>query len=206
MKVSTSTGMSWPSMGPTYSNPNPSNRMPGVSSTLVVSMARSTMRMAFCPGVSKASRKVRTRRRQRCMVPPAILRLSHSDMAPTVWLMDMALSLSTTIMSRRRAPALFSASKAMPPVRLASPMTAITLPGSSLRRMASSTPSAADSEVEAWPAPNTSWGLSLRDRKPEMPPSCLMVWNRPRRPQMILWAWAWWPMSQINLSEGESKA
>jgi hypothetical protein len=75
-------------------------------------------------------------------------------MAPTFGAIDISLSLRTTRNGRFRMPALLRPSKAMPPVRAPSPMTATT------RRSvcpvwlkATAMPSAAEIEVEAWPGP-----------------------------------------------------
>ena len=44
-----------------------------------------------------------------------------------------------------------------------------------LKSLATAIPSAAEMEVELWPAPNGSYSLSERLVKPDMPPVCLMV-------------------------------
>ena len=49
-------------------------------------------------------------------------------------------------------------------------------------------PSAAEREVEAWPAPNVSYSDSSRRRKPLIPPYCLIVGKSSRRPVRILCA------------------
>ena len=76
--------------------------------------------------------------------------------APTLGLIDISLSFKTTIMGVFKAPALFSASNASPPVIDPSPITETTrkfLPECFRDR---AIPVAAEIEVEACPAPNTS--------------------------------------------------
>jgi len=100
-------------------------------------------------------------------------------MAPTLGDMDISLSLSITInLSGLKCPALFRASKAMPAVMAPSPITATTyLSWSPIRSRAFLKPRAADMEVELWPAPKASKGLSSLLKKPDMPPNCLRVGN-----------------------------
>ena len=63
-----------------------------------------------------------------------------------------------------------SASKAMPPERAASPMTATIFSSPPDRSRASAKPSATDSESDAWPDGCTSKGLSSGFGKPDRPP------------------------------------
>ncbi len=107
--------------------------------------------------------------------------------APTLGRIDIELSLSTTIIRVPRCPAWFIASKAMPAVIEPSPITATTWCFSPRWSRASARPSAAEIEVEAWPAATTSYSLSARRQKPESPPYCRIVFIRSRRPVRILW-------------------
>ena len=52
--------------------------------------------------------------------------------------------------------------------------------------------------VAAWPAPNASYSLSERFRKPDMPPSWRSVSNSPRRPVSILCGYPWCPTSHTS--------
>ena len=61
-------------------------------------------------------------------------------------------------------------------------------------------PSAAATDVLAWPAPNGSYGDSLRIAKPERPPPLRIVEKRSRRPVRILCTYVWWLTSQTSLS------
>ena len=69
------------------------------------------------------------------------------------------MSLSFTITSNcfLRCPALLSASNASPPVRAPSPMILTTLKLSLFKSLAQAIPSPAEIEVDACPAPNTSY-------------------------------------------------
>ena len=78
--------------------------------------------------------------RSRRMVRLVILRLRKLDRAPTFFEIDISLSLSTTIRFRPRSPAWLRPSKAMPAVIEPSPMTAMTLPGSSRIALAAAMP------------------------------------------------------------------
>ena len=60
-------------------------------------------------------------------------------MAPTLGLIDISLSLSTTTSGVFRWPAWFSASKATPPVSAPSPSTQTTCPRRSRASLAAST-------------------------------------------------------------------
>jgi hypothetical protein len=77
-------------------------------------------------------------------------------MAPTGLEIDMSLSLSTTKRSVPEVPAWFSASKAMPAERDASPITATTRRLSPWIRAACAMPKAAPIEVLECPAPKLS--------------------------------------------------
>ena len=70
------------------------------------------------------------------------------------------------------APALFSASKAMPAVIAPSPITATTRRASPASLAATAMPSAALIEVLECAVPKVSYGLSSRRGKPAMPPYC----------------------------------
>ena len=77
----------------------------------------------------------------------------------------MSLSFSTTRSGvLGRCPAWLMASRAMPPVRAPSPMTATHLNDSPRLSRAMAMPSAAEMEVLAWPAPKWSKSLSVRLR------------------------------------------
>ncbi len=68
----------------------------------------------------------------------------------------MPLSLKTTSRRERRWPAWFRASNDMPAVAAPSPITATARRSLPVRANASAMPSAAETEVPAWPAPNAS--------------------------------------------------
>ncbi len=106
--------------------------------------------------------------------------------APTLREIDMSLSFSTTSRFASIAPALLSASKAMPPVIAPSPITATQRRLSPRRFAATAMPSAALIDVLAWAVPKVSYSLSLRRGKPEMPPHILSFDMRSRRPVSIL--------------------
>ena len=91
--------------------------------------------------------------------------------APTLGEIDMSLSFSTTSKGRSVAPALFSASKAMPAVIAPSPMIATARWSEPSWWKASAMPSAAEIEVLEWPVPKASYSLSARRGKPAMPPA-----------------------------------
>ncbi len=87
--------------------------------------------------------------------------------APTFGEIDISLSLRMTSRSAPETPALFIASKAMPPVIAPSPMTATDLRWLALQRARPrAMPSAALIEVLECPAPKASYSLSPRRRKP----------------------------------------
>ena len=69
------------------------------------------------------------------------------------------------------------ASYAKPPVIDPSPIIAPTLKSSFFCLLASASPKAAEIEVEACPAPITSYSLSDRLRNPLNPSYCLIVGN-----------------------------
>ena len=67
-------------------------------------------------------------------------------------------------------PAWFNPSKAIPPVRAPSPITAICcLSCSPFNLLATAMPSAAEIEVEECPTPKASYSLSERLGKPDKP-------------------------------------
>ena len=86
------------------------------------------------------------------------------------------------------APALFSASNAMPAVIAPSPMIATTRLSSPFMRAATAIPSAALIEVLECAVPKVSYSLSTRRGKPATPPYWRRVDIRSRRPVRILWA------------------
>ena len=94
----------------------------------------------------------------------------------------------TSRLVRLLAPALFSPSKASPPVIEPSPMTATTRYFSPRSSAALAMPKAAEIDTEACPPPKASYSLSDMRGKPLMPPSRRLVLNASRRPVMILWA------------------
>jgi len=100
----------------------------------------------------------------------------------------MSLSLRITVRSALAAPALFSASKAMPALIAPSPITATTARLSALRFAAMAMPSAAEIEVDECAVPKVSYSLSTRRGKPAMPPHCLSFAMPSRRPVRILCA------------------
>ena len=103
----------------------------------------------------------------------------------------MAMLLSLRITSRLvrfEAPALFSPSKARPPVIEPSPITATTCRFSPRSSAALAMPNAAEIDTEACPPPKASYSLSDMRGKPLMPPSRRLVRKASRRPVMILWA------------------
>ena len=128
----------------------------------------------------------------------------YDAIEPTLGAIDISLSLRTTINGVFSAPALFSASYARPPVRAPSPMTATTVSSPPVRSRAWAIPSAAETAVLAWPAPNGSYSDSLRIANPEIPPPVRIVPKRSRRPVNILWTYVWWLTSQTSLSYGRS--
>ena len=67
-------------------------------------------------------------------------------------------------------PALLIASYASPPVRAPSPMIPTIVSVRPARSRAVAIPSAAEIDVEAWPAPKASYSDSLRIAKPLTPP------------------------------------
>ena len=80
------------------------------------------------------------------------------------------------------------ASKAMPAVMEPSPITAIAfLSDSPFTLAAMAMPRAAEMEVEEWPTPKVSYGLSLRLGKPLRPLYFRLVAKLSRRPVRILW-------------------
>ena len=69
-----------------------------------------------------------------------------------------------------------------------SPIRAMTFSWRSCMRVASARPSAAEMEVEEWPTPKASNGLSSRLGNPLIPPFVRMVAKASRRPVRTLWA------------------
>ena len=88
--------------------------------------------------------------------------------------MDISLSFNITNIGVFRSPALFIASKARPPVIDPSPMMETTLKSFLVNFLDSATPIAAEIDVDACPAPNTSYSLSFLFKKPLRPPICLI--------------------------------
>ena len=84
------------------------------------------------------------------------------------------------------SPAWLSASSAMPQVRPPSPMIATIRRVAPLCRAPIAMPSAAPTEVPAWPTPKVSKGLSARRGKGASPPHLRTVLIRSRRPERIL--------------------
>ena len=112
-------------------------------------------------------------------------------MPPT--LRSIAMSLSFRIMSRLFdvADALFSPSKASPPLMEPSPMMATTWRlASPFLAAATAIPRAAEIELEACPHVKVSYSLSSGDGKGRIPPSFLFVEKASRRPVSILWPYA----------------
>ena len=108
-------------------------------------------------------------------------------MPPTERSIDMLLSLRMMSRSLGLCDTLFSPSKASPPLMAPSPMTATTLRPLPWALAATAMPSAADTELEAWPQAKVSYSLSRGDGKGLMPPSLRLVQNWSRRPVSILW-------------------
>ena len=92
-------------------------------------------------------------------------------MAPTGGAIDISLSFRITNMRRPSAPALLSASYAIPALIEPSPIIAIASPVGSPISRAMVKPSAAEIDVEEWAAPKGSNSDSARLVKPEIPPS-----------------------------------
>ena len=106
---------------------------------------------------------------------------------PTFGAIDISLSLRMTMKLVLSWPALLIASYASPPVNAPSPITATTVSLLPRRSRAVTIPRAAEIDVDAWPAPKTSNGDSLRIAKPEIPPPCRTVPISAARPVSILW-------------------
>jgi hypothetical protein len=106
--------------------------------------------------------------------------------APTGGEIDISLSFSTTSRSTSMAPALLSASNAMPADIAPSPITATARRFSPFFLAATAMPSAAEIEVEECAVPKASYFDSVRRGKPEMPPSWRSVCIFSRRPVRIL--------------------
>ena len=95
----------------------------------------------------------------------------YSFNPPTLGSMAMLLSFKITKRLELYTPALFNASKAMPPVIEPSPIMAMFWRSSSPFSLeAIAIPNAAEMEVEECPVPNESYSLSSRRGKPLMPP------------------------------------
>src|SRR5665213_2851028 len=110
------------------------------------------------------------------------MELRYLDIAPTLGAMDISLSFRTTMKSRPDAPALFNPSYDKPEVSAPSPSTDTTLNDSPSMSRPTAMPKPAEIAVAAWPAPNESYGLSERLRKPDIPPSVRSVSNWRARP------------------------
>ena len=89
-------------------------------------------------------------------------------------------------MSAIDTPALFIASKAMPPVIAPSPMMATALRFSPLSLAACAMPSAAEIDVDECAVPKASYSLSSRLGKPARPPYMRSVLICSRRPVSTL--------------------
>ena len=112
-------------------------------------------------------------------------------MPPT--LRSIAMLLSFRIISKLLGveDALFSPSKANPPLIEPSPMTATTWRFSSpLRAAATAIPRATEIELDACPQVNVSYSLSDGEGKGHKPFSFLFVQKRSRRPVSILCPYA----------------
>ncbi len=110
-------------------------------------------------------------------------------MPPILGSIAILLSFRMTSRLESYTPALFSASKAMPPVIEPSPMTAMLCRSSSPFSLAAiDMPRAAEMEVEECPVPNESYSLSCMRGKPLMPPCRRLLLNCSLRPVRILWA------------------
>ena len=108
-------------------------------------------------------------------------------MPPTLASIDMLLSFSIMSKLFGCVQTLFRPSKAKPPVIEPSPMIATTCCScSSFSVAATAIPSAAEIDVEAWPAIKVSYSLSSGFVNPEMPPNLRLVWNRSLLPVSIL--------------------
>ena len=90
--------------------------------------------------------------------------------APTLGEIDISLSLSMTRMLASISPALFNASNAIPAVIAPSPMIETTSRSKPCCEAATAMPKAALIDVLECPAPNVSYWLSLRFKKPDKPP------------------------------------
>ena len=87
-----------------------------------------------------------------------------------------------------RFPALLSASNARPPVNAPSPIILTTLNFWSSKSLAHAIPSPAEIEVDAWPAPNTSYSLSVLFKNPLNPLYFLIVFRESNLPVNTLCA------------------
>ena len=110
----------------------------------------------------------------------------YFDIAPTGGAIDFSVSFRMTNRLRSSAPALFSASSAMPAEIEPSLITAIASPVCIPMSRPIVNPKVAEIEVERWAAPNGSKADSDRLVKPDSPPSCRRVRMRPRRPVSTL--------------------
>ena len=77
-----------------------------------------------------------------------------------------------------------------------------TLKSSLFKSLAEATPSPAEIEVDACPAPNTSYSLSVLFKNPLKPLYFRIVSKESNLPVKTLCAYAWCPVSHINLSFG----
>ena len=103
-------------------------------------------------------------------------------------LIENPLSFNTITKFLVHAHAFSIPSKAKPPVKAPSPITAMTRASFFKSSFAASKPTAAEIEVDACPAPKLSYSLSEIFGKPEIPPSCLIVEKCSARPVKSLWA------------------
>ena len=101
--------------------------------------------------------------------------------------MLISLSFKITVIFDLLAPASFSASNAIPPVRAPSPITAITLFLSFRISLARAIPSATDIDVLLWPVLKQSASDSQVFGKPAIPSLVLIFLNSSFLPVNILW-------------------
>ena len=100
--------------------------------------------------------------------------------------MLISLSFNITVNLVWLEPASFNASKAIPPVKAPSPITAITLFFSPFMSLALAIPNAADIEVLLCPVLKQSVSDSFVFGNPAIPFSCLKVFNCSLLPVIIL--------------------
>lgn len=99
----------------------------------------------------------------------------YDEKPPTFALIDISLSFKIIIIFFLNTPILFKASKAIPPVKAPSPITATAFPSLFNIEFARVMPIAEDIEVLAWPEIHVSYILSSGLEKPLIPLYCLSV-------------------------------